>query len=168
MSDRADDQNPASAEAADTGEQPTAAWSEPAAGPRWAEIAGEAASTDAGGAGSAGEAAGAPAGSPAAAETGRSRRPSSLRSPAGSAPEIPHRRPTPPQFPKPGPGSSPPVSESPRAGRSGQVPNPVPTLLEKLPVDQLRALVRERPEVGLGIAFAGGLVIATIIRRLAR
>jgi hypothetical protein len=39
---------------------------------------------------------------------------------------------------------------------------------DKLPVEQLRTLTRQRPEVGLGLAFAGGLVIATILKRLGR
>jgi hypothetical protein len=39
---------------------------------------------------------------------------------------------------------------------------------EKLPVDKLRTLTKQRPEVGLGLAFAGGLVIATILKRLGR
>ena len=36
------------------------------------------------------------------------------------------------------------------------------------PGQKLVTLVSERPEVGLGIAFAAGLVIATILKRLAR
>jgi hypothetical protein len=39
---------------------------------------------------------------------------------------------------------------------------------DKLPVDKLRTLTKQRPEVGLGLAFAGGLAIATIIKRLGR
>jgi len=39
---------------------------------------------------------------------------------------------------------------------------------EKLPVDKLRALTKQRPEIGVGLAFAGGLAIATILKRLAR
>jgi len=34
--------------------------------------------------------------------------------------------------------------------------------------EQLLALVNQRPEVGLGIAFVGGLLLATIIKRLGR
>ncbi len=30
------------------------------------------------------------------------------------------------------------------------------------------ALVQERPEVGLGVAFLGGLILASILKRLAR
>ena len=36
------------------------------------------------------------------------------------------------------------------------------------PSQKLVTLVSQRPEVGLGIAFAAGLVIATILKRLAR
>jgi hypothetical protein len=36
------------------------------------------------------------------------------------------------------------------------------------PSQKLVTLVSERPEVGLGIAFAAGLVIASILKRLAR
>jgi hypothetical protein len=39
---------------------------------------------------------------------------------------------------------------------------------DKLPVDKLRTLTKQRPEVGLGLAFAGGLVLATILKRLGR
>ncbi len=42
-------------------------------------------------------------------------------------------------------------------------PDPGPS-----PLEQLSKLVSERPEVGLGIAFVGGVVIATILKRLAR
>jgi hypothetical protein len=40
--------------------------------------------------------------------------------------------------------------------------------MDRLPVDRLRSLSRQRPEVGLGVAFAGGLVIASILKRLGR
>jgi hypothetical protein len=33
---------------------------------------------------------------------------------------------------------------------------------------QLSRLVNERPEVGLGLAFVGGVVLATLLKRLAR
>jgi hypothetical protein len=39
---------------------------------------------------------------------------------------------------------------------------------DKLPLDKLRTLTKQRPELGVGIAFAGGLVIATIVKRLGR
>ena len=48
------------------------------------------------------------------------------------------------------------------------MPNAAGSLLDKVPVGKLQTLVRERPEAGLGLAFVGGLVIATILRRLAR
>ena len=50
---------------------------------------------------------------------------------------------------------------------STKLPSGMPAT-DKLPVDQLRQLVKERPEVGLGLAFAGGLVLATILKRLGR
>ncbi|MGH2836105.1 MAG: hypothetical protein ACRDLT_01115 [Solirubrobacteraceae bacterium] len=40
--------------------------------------------------------------------------------------------------------------------------------VDRLPVDKLRTLTKQRPEVGLGLAFASGLVIATILKRLGR
>jgi hypothetical protein len=43
-----------------------------------------------------------------------------------------------------------------------------PQKAEPSPSQKLVTLVSERPEVGLGIAFAAGLVIATILKRLAR
>jgi hypothetical protein len=35
-------------------------------------------------------------------------------------------------------------------------------------IQKFVSLVNERPEVSVGIAFAGGLVLATILKRLAR
>lgn len=45
---------------------------------------------------------------------------------------------------------------------------PVKLPTDKLPVEKLRTLTKQRPEVGLGLAFAGGLVIATMLKRLGR
>lgn len=42
-------------------------------------------------------------------------------------------------------------------------PGPAPT-----PLDRGSALAAERPEVAVGAAFAGGFVVAMILRRLAR
>lgn len=36
------------------------------------------------------------------------------------------------------------------------------------PIEQLKALTAERPEVAIGAAFLGGLLLATILKRLAR
>ena len=36
------------------------------------------------------------------------------------------------------------------------------------PVSSAQAIVEERPEVAVGAAFAGGLVLAVILKRLAR
>jgi hypothetical protein len=46
--------------------------------------------------------------------------------------------------------------------------NAAGSLLDKLPTTKLQTLMKERPEAGLGLAFIGGLLIATILRRLAR
>lgn len=45
--------------------------------------------------------------------------------------------------------------------------------LDKLPLDgrhlaELRATIKRRPELGLGVAFAGGLILATLLKRLGR
>ncbi len=82
---------------------------------------------------------------------------------------------------------TPPVSDPPETGNSGHVPTS-PSLLGRIPTDkismgrlprvdvlvdeeaigQLKAQLRRRPEIGLGLAFAGGLVLATILKRLGR
>jgi hypothetical protein len=36
------------------------------------------------------------------------------------------------------------------------------------PPDAIAAIVAERPEVAVGVAFAGGLLLARILRRLGR
>ena len=57
------------------------------------------------------------------------------------------------------------------AGPAATVPDagsPLNAILQRLGLSQAEALVRRRPEVGLGIAFAGGLVVATILKRLGR
>jgi hypothetical protein len=54
------------------------------------------------------------------------------------------------------------------------LPPPVPPVVETGPVpgpsvtDKIAALVDERPEVGAGGAFAGGIVLALILKRLGR
>lgn len=154
MSDPAEDQQGPDAATAAADEQPTAAWSELLA------------ESDTG------------SGEQPAAAGAHKRRPSSLRAAVTAAADVPRRRLTPPTFPGASsssgspatagadPGS--PVSEAGAAGRSRRVPNPGPALAQKLPLEQLGTLVRQRPEVGLGLAFAGGLVLATIIKRLGR
>ena len=164
-------------------EAPQPAWPEPAESPAWSDIADEAESAGPGSA----EPGPAPDAQPEAqpaAEAARSRRPSSLRSPDAASTEAPRGTFAPPAFPG-SPGSAPgqpPVSEPAQGGRSGHVPNPASLRkklplgrlplgklpLDKLPAGQLRTLVKQRPEVGLGLAFAGGLVIATILKRLGR
>lgn len=110
------------------------------------------------------------------------RRPTSLRGPDDPTAQVPHRKLTPAQFPTspvfPGSTVRPPVSEPQDLGNSGHVSDPSSSLRNRLPninvavdheaVEQLRSQIRQRPEMGLGLAFAGGLVIATILKRLGR
>jgi hypothetical protein len=132
-----------------------------------------------------------------ATEAGRSRRPTSLRDRyVQSDDTVPRRTLAPPPFPSapsfPGSPVTPPVSEPPQPDDAARVSEPAPAhepgpslkqrldklpldklptdklSTDKLPVDKLRTLTTRRPEVGLGLAFAGGLVIATIIKRLGR
>jgi hypothetical protein len=46
--------------------------------------------------------------------------------------------------------------------------SPLSVLLQRLGLSQAEALIRRRPELGLAIAFAGGLVAATMLKRLGR
>jgi hypothetical protein len=52
------------------------------------------------------------------------------------------------------------------------VPPPVPPVAEPAPqpgpsmTDKIAALIDERPEVGAGGAFTGGIVLALILKRL--
>jgi hypothetical protein len=113
-----------------------------------------------------------------------------------SAPPVPGSRVPPPVEPEPAEEPAP-VSEPETAASHGahipRVPNPVSLLggripkdklptdrismdklpldklpTDKLPIGKLQTLTRQRPELGLGLAFAGGLLIATILKRLAR
>jgi hypothetical protein len=108
-----------------------------------------------------------------------------------SAPPVPGSPVTPPVSETAQAGNSgqvPPTSNAPgAASRLGKLPtdkSPLDKLpldklpLGKLPLDKLptaglsgqrlKTLTRQRPEVGVGLAFAGGLVIATILKRLGR
>jgi hypothetical protein len=154
VSDASEDPTgPSDAGAEPTSDRPLGAWTDPTPEPAWTQIAVEA------------ESAG-PDPAPAT-EAGRPRRPSSLRSAVESASSVPRRKLTPPPFPKRDaePGPEPPAGGSPAPAR-----NPGPSAVERLsaPLEKLPALVKERPEVGLGMAFAGGLLLATILKRLAR
>ncbi len=69
-----------------------------------------------------------------------------------------------------GAGSSP----GPPAGGAGSSPGPVseralapPTDDARGPTDALISTAAERPEIAVGAAFAGGFVLAMILRRLA-
>jgi hypothetical protein len=60
------------------------------------------------------------------------------------------------------------------AGTHAPVPPPVPPVVETGPApgpsltDKAAALIDERPEIGAGGAFAGGIVFALILKRIAR
>jgi hypothetical protein len=113
-----------------------------------------------------------------------------------SAPAVPGSRVPPPVTPEPAEQPDP-ITEPQSAASHGahvpRVPNPVSLLgsripkdklptdrismdklpldklpTDKLPIGKLQTLTKQRPELGLGLAFAGGLVIATILKRLAR
>ena len=111
-----------------------------------------------------------------------------------SAPSVPGSPVTPPVSGSTEPGNPGEVSHTDpgEVSRAPRVPNPASLLgkfrrdtlptdkismdklpldkvsVDRLPIDKLRTLTRQRPEVGLGLAFAGGLVIATIFKRLGR
>jgi hypothetical protein len=149
-----------------TNEQSLGAWAEPAGEPAWTEIELDAESAGQSGAGAnKGPASQASGDTAPATEGGRLRRPSSLRSSLEVSGSVPRRRLTPPPFPKPGPASvSDPSAPEPRpAASNAPAAKAGPSSIEKFV-----SLVNERPEVGIGLAFAGGLVLATILKRLAR
>jgi hypothetical protein len=75
------------------------------------------------------------------------------------------------------PAGAPPAGAAPAAGVTETrppVPPPVPPVVETGPApgpsmpDKVAALVDERPEIGAGAAFAGGIVFALILKRLGR
>ncbi len=63
---------------------------------------------------------------------------------------------------------------TPPAATRPPIPPPVPPAVETgpqpgpSPLDKVNALVSERPEFGVGGAFAGGIVFALILKRLGR
>ena len=82
------------------------------------------------------------------------------------------------------PGTSAPVTGAPAGAGAGSgtpaahtrppVPPPVPPVVETgaqpgpSVTDKVAALIDERPEVGAGGAFVGGIVLAMILKRLGR
>jgi hypothetical protein len=80
------------------------------------------------------------------------------------------------------PGTSAPMPPPPAAGSpppapvhtAPPVPPPVPPVVETGPQpapslsDKVTALIDQRPEIGAGGAFAGGIVFALILKRIAR
>jgi hypothetical protein len=106
-----------------------------------------------------------------------------------SAPTVPGSRVTAPVSEGGEEGNTaqvPPAAEAPPVSKPASLLGRLPTdrlprdriTMDKLPLDKLsadglqldrlRTLTRQRPELGLGLAFAGGLVIATILKRLGR
>jgi hypothetical protein len=65
-----------------------------------------------------------------------------------------------------------PATVTPPAVTRPPIPPPVPPAVEAgpqpSPIEKVNALVAERPEVGVGGAFAGGIVLALILKRLGR
>ena len=136
-----------------SGEQQLGTWGEPTSEPEWTAIEVEVES--------AGPGTAEPVPSSQVPE-GRSRRPSSLRAQIGESVNVPRRKLAPP------PPFPPTVAGAPQAttGSAGAEPARAPAGPSQ--VEKFVALVNERPEVGLGVAFIGGLVIASILKRLAR
>jgi hypothetical protein len=139
-----------------TGEQQLGAWGESAAEPEWSAIDVE------------GEPAGpgsAEPGPPSQVPEGRPRRPSSLRAQIGESVNVPRRPLSPPPFPTPPAAAD---AEAPRTGGADATRAPAGGVQLQKRVESFVALVNERPEVGLGVAFVGGLILASILKRLAR
>ena len=97
---------------------------------------------------------------PGSVDSQRARRPHSLRKPAAGA-DAGETIQAPAEAAGAGAGDRPAVAAPDAA-------SPLNDLLKRLGLAQAEALVRRRPEVGLGIAFAGGLLAATILKRLGR
>jgi hypothetical protein len=104
---------------------------------------------------------------------GRTRRPTSLRSSLDESAAQAPRRPVPPS-PPPFEAAAPP-REVPSAATNPAEPaestgSPFDPVFERLATAQERAavLASERPEVVVGVAFVGGLILATILKRFGR
>jgi hypothetical protein len=75
---------------------------------------------------------------------------------------------------KPAANTPPAAVPTPPAATRPPIPPPVPPAVETgpqpglSPIDKVTALVSERPEVGVGGAFAGGILFALILKRLGR
>jgi hypothetical protein len=67
-----------------------------------------------------------------------------------------------------------PVAVKPPAQTRPPIPPPVPPAVETgpqrgpSPIDKVTTLLVERPEIGVGGAFAGGIAFALILKRLGR
>jgi hypothetical protein len=70
--------------------------------------------------------------------------------------------------------SEPGTVTTPLAPARPPIPPPVPPAIaagpepEPSPIDKITALIDQRPEVGVGGAFTGGIVFALILKRLGR
>jgi hypothetical protein len=140
----------------DPTEQQLGTWGAPAPEPEWTAIEIE---TESAGPGSA------EPGPPSQVPGGRPRRPSSLRAQIGESVNVPRRHVSPPPFPAP-PATA--GADVPRAGATDPARAPAGGVQLQKRVEDFVALVNERPEVGLGVAFVGGLILASILKRLAR
>jgi hypothetical protein len=80
----------------------------------------------------------------------------------------------PTQISEPVPTSPAPSPQSGPAATRPPIPPPVPPAVETgpqpgpSPIEKVTALVSERPEIGVGGAFAGGILVALILKRLGR
>ena len=99
----------------------------------------------------------------AAAKAADSKRPSSLRAALDERLASVPRRPLSPPPPLTGKSPQASAADSSDTVAQGDAGPSGPSLPERL-----YTLTNERPEVGLGIAFVGGLVLATIIKRFGR
>ncbi len=137
--------DPADAPTGATPEQGLGSWPGSAARPDWEQVSSGAGSAE-------------PApvqGGPAA----RLRRPLSLGS-GGASGEVPRRRLTPPPFPRRAGHDAPAVATDGEA-KPAKAARPAP-------IEKFVTVTRQRPEVGVAVAFVGGVLIATLLKRFAR
>jgi hypothetical protein len=102
------------------------------------------------------------------------RRPTSLRSAHDESAARASRRPPTPPLPSSGvagaPGEPPAGAVEPAEPTSESASSPFDPVFERLATaqDRAAAFAGERPEVVVGAAFVGGLILATILKRLGR
>ena len=109
---------------------------------------------------------------PATSERATAQHPSTPSDPVALATQM--SEPGPAQSVAAQPVAAEPAAVKPPAQTRPPIPPPVPPAVETgpqpgpSPIDKVTALVNERPEVGVGGAFAGGIVFALILKRLGR